>query len=181
MNRFDQEMFVSDEARLAVSFRVAEARLVNLTHGGWLVSASERAYDEGLVGFLRVGPLGDLPGMSKLVRVHFRDVVTREDTALLTLRWEATGHGGGMFPALDADITLTPGGAEETRLTLAGAYRPPLASLGAGLDRRILHRVATATVRSLVSHVTEAIVHPAVVPEPRPKLMPGWSAEAERF
>jgi carbon monoxide dehydrogenase subunit G len=106
-----------------------------------------------------------MPGISKLVRVHCREVVARDDTALLTLRWEATGHGGGMFPALDADITLAPAGEDATRLTLVGAYRPPLAALGAGLDRRILHRVATATVHTLMSHVADAIVRPEFAPE----------------
>jgi hypothetical protein len=32
----------------------------------------------------------------------------------------------GLFPALDADITLTPAGEDATVLRLAGAYRPPL-------------------------------------------------------
>ena len=153
-------MFVSDEAVLAVSFSAAQARLANLTNGGWLASASEHAYDEGLVGYFRVGPLGDVPGISKLVQVHFRDVVARDGAALLTMRWEATGHGGGMFPALDADITLAPDGQYATRLTLVGAYRPPFASLGAELDRRILHRVATATVHALVSRIATAVAQP---------------------
>ena len=32
--------------------------------------------------------------MSKLVEVHFLDVVTRGESAVLALRWEATGPGG---------------------------------------------------------------------------------------
>ena len=153
-------MFVGDEFLLDVSFRAAQARLANLTLGGWVSAASEGAYDDGLAGLIRVGPVGDVPGISKLVRVRFRELVTRDDTAVLTLRWEATGYHGGLFPALDADVTLTPAGEQATRLTLAGAYRPPLAALGEGLDRAILHRVATATVRSLLGRVADALVHP---------------------
>ena len=144
-----------------MSVSALPARLVNLTHGGWLSGASEGAYDDGLAGLIRVGPLGDVPGISQLVRVRFRDLVTRDNSGVLTLRWEASGHGGGLFPALDADITLTPAGEQATRLTLAGAYRPPLAALGVGLDRAILHRVATATrIRSLLSRVADALAHP---------------------
>jgi hypothetical protein len=88
--------------------------------------------------------------------VHFRDLVMRDDSAVLTLRWEATGPGGRLFPALDADITLTPAGERATLLRLAGSYRPPLGSLGAGLDRAILHRAA-ATIRAFLSRVADSI------------------------
>ena len=76
---------------------------------------------------------------------------------MLTLRWEATGPGGALFPTLDADITLTPAGPDTSLLTLDGAYRPPLAALGASLDRTILNRVATPTGRSLLSQIAESI------------------------
>ena len=131
-----------------------------LVHDEILTEASEGAYDSGLVGLVRVGPMGDVPGMSKLVRVYARDLVTHEDRALLTLRWEATGFGGGLFPALDADITLTPAGQGTSRLALDGAYRPPLAALGAGLDRMILNRVAMHTARSLLTRIGQAITTP---------------------
>jgi hypothetical protein len=150
-------MFVREELALDVGLAAAQARLAHLIHDGSLRAASEGAYDNGLVMLIRVGPLGDVPGVSKLVRVHFRDLVTRDDSAVLTLRWEATGTGGALFPALDADIMLTSAGADETRLTLTGAYRPPLAGLGAGLDRAILSRVASATMRSLLSRLAIAI------------------------
>jgi hypothetical protein len=89
--------------------------------------------------------------------VHFRDLVMRDDSAVLMLRWEATGLGGRLFPALDADITLTPAGEHATLLRLAGCYRPPLGSLGAGLDRAILHRAAAATIRAFMSRVADSI------------------------
>ena len=135
-------MFVSAEAPLDVSFPAAAARFANLARSGLLTRASEGAYGDGLTGLVRVGPLGAVPGMSKLVEVHFLDVVTRGESAVLALRWEATGPGGRLFPALDADIWLTPAGEHSARLSLAGVYRPPLAALGAGLDRAVFHRVA---------------------------------------
>ena len=42
-------------------------------------------------------------------------------------------------------------------LTVAGAYRPPLGALGEALDRVILHRVATATIRGFTAQVAARI------------------------
>jgi hypothetical protein len=101
--------------------------------------------------------------MSKLVEVHFREEVTRGESAVLTLRWQATRPGGRLFPALDADMSPTPAGQHSTRLSLAGAYRPPLAALGAGPDRAVVHEVADVTVRTLLACVADVLTRP---PEP---------------
>ncbi len=150
-------MFVAAETGLDLSLPAASARLANLARGGSLTRASEGAYGDGLAGLVRVGPLGAAPGMSKLVEVHVREVVTRGESAALALRWEATGPGGTLFPALDADIWLAPAGEHSARLSLAGVYRPPLAAAGAVLDKAILHRVADATVRSLLARVADVL------------------------
>ena len=134
-------MFISGEVLLDVSFAAAQARLASLA---------------------RVGPLGGRPGMSRLVQVHVRDLVTREGSAALALGWEAAAPCGGLFPALDAGIMLTPAGDQASVLELAGAYRPPLRGLGAGLDRAIMHRVATATTRTIMNRVAGGIAHPLV-------------------
>ena len=54
---------------------------------------------------------------------------------------------------LDADLTMAPAGERVTVLTLAGAYRPPLGTVGAALDRAILHRVASATIRAFLAQM----------------------------
>jgi hypothetical protein len=154
-------VFVGDEVLLDVSFEAARARLADLAYGGSLVSASREAYGEGITALSRVGPLGSAPGVFRLVEVHVRELVTRDESAVLALRWEATGPDGGVFPALDADITLTPAGDRSTLLTLAAVYRPPSGALGAGPDRVILHRVAAAAIQTLVSCVAYAVAHPA--------------------
>jgi hypothetical protein len=153
-------MFVSDEVIVNSSFRVAHASLAKLAQSGCLNTASEGAYDDGLGGLTSVGPLGDLLDISKLVGVRFRELVVRDDIAVLTMRWEASAPGGDLFPALDADITSTPAGEQFTRLTLAGVCRLPLAGAGAGLDKTIMHRAATATMRSLLGRLADAIAHP---------------------
>jgi hypothetical protein len=150
-------MFVGDELRVEVSFAAAAARLANLIGGGSLVQASQAAWGEGIA---RVGPIGPVPGMSKLVRVRFRELVQHGATLVLTLRWEATGASGALFPVLDADVVLIPDGDQATLIGLSGVYRPPGGAVGAGLDRAILHRVATATIRSLLGQITDAITDP---------------------
>jgi hypothetical protein len=142
-------MFVSDEVLLELGFPLARDRLGALTRGGLLISASDDAYGAEITGLMRVGPAG----ISRLVRVQFHDLPERANTAGLALRWEVTGPGGALFPVLDADLELVRAGPQTTWLTLNGAYRPPLGPLGQALDRAILHRVASATIRGFLSRI----------------------------
>jgi len=48
-------------------------------------------------------------------------------------------------------------GTEKTRVMLNGCYRPPLGRLGAGLDRAVLHRVASATIRALLRSIADEL------------------------
>ncbi len=150
-------MFISGEVLPDVSFAAAQARLASLARGGSLLSASQPACGDGITGLARVGPLGGGPGMSRLVQAHVRDLVTRDGSAVPAPRREAAGPCGGVFPALDAGITLTPAGERATVLELAGAYRPPLGAAGDGLDRVILHRVAAETARTLLNRIAGTI------------------------
>jgi hypothetical protein len=153
-------VFIDDEILLEVGFDAAQAGLAKLTSGDTLASASQDAYSEGVSDLIRVGPLGAVPGTSKLVEVRFRNLVRRDACAGLAVRWEATGPGGGLFPALDADITVMPVGDQSTLLRLAGSYRPPFGALGVAIDAAILHRVATATIRTFLSRIAAAVAHP---------------------
>jgi hypothetical protein len=153
-------MFVGDEVVLDVSFAVARARLTDLIRSELLRSASEDAYGAGITGLARVGPLG----LGKVVRVHVRPLAETGGHAGLAIRWEATGPGGGLFPALDADITLVRTG-QTTLLVLAGVYRPPLGPLGVALDRAALHGVAAATVRNFLGRLAASITSPGGAPQ----------------
>jgi hypothetical protein len=155
-------MFVSDEVRLDVGFAVARERLTRLSESGALFGTSVDAYDHGTLA--RVGPAG----VSKLVRVQVRELSWTDRSAGLALRWEATGVGGGLFPVLDADLKLAPTGDQGTLLTMAGAYRPPLGSMGDALDRAILRRVAGATIRAFLARVAAQITGP-------PESVPGYA------
>ena len=139
--------------------------------------ASAQACSGETTGLARVGPLGSVPGLSRVVQVRVQDLKSIGDSARFALRWEVAGPGGALFPALDADITLAPAGEHSTTtLTLAGAYRPPLGTAGAALDRVVMGRVAAATIRAFLTRIAEAISHPvgaepeaeAFRPEPPP-------------
>lgn len=145
---------------LDTSFESAAAGLRAIAADGWLTDVSAEVYDssvEGISGLAKVGPSDSVKWISKLVRVYIRDVVSREGKAVLTLRWEATGPGGGLFPALDADITLAQEENGSCLLTLDGAYRPPFGAIGAGLDKVAMSRVATPTAKTLLRQVAESI------------------------
>jgi hypothetical protein len=156
-------VFVSAEAVAEVGFDAARTRLTGLAQGGWLADASREAFGELGRGLARVGPV---PVVSRLVEVQFGTMATHGGSAVLPLRWQAAGTGGGLFPALDADITVAPYGESRTLIALAGVYRPPLGTVGAALDRVLMRRVAVATVRRFVGRVEEAIADPAAATAP---------------
>jgi hypothetical protein len=101
-------MFLAEETTVAVGFADATRRLTHVINHGAIHAASAAAYEHGQTVVLRVGPAGDRPGLSKLVRAQFLPPVQRGGMLNLTLRWEATGPGGELFPALDADLLLAP-------------------------------------------------------------------------
>jgi hypothetical protein len=152
-------MFVAEELTIGIKCQAAQVRFEKLLHRSWLAEMSEAACEEEVTGLLRVGPAGPVAG--KLIRVSFLHPVYRDDFMTVGLRWEAAGAAGALFPVLDANLSISPAGEHTARLALAGSYRPPLGRLGGGLDRAVMHRVAAATMRSLLRGVAEALASPA--------------------
>ena len=150
-------MFVAAEVCVPVNFGTARNRLARLIREDALLAASREAYENHGKQLVRVGPFGGAPGLSRLVEVQLGDLVTSDTMVKLPLRWKATGRGGGLFPTLDADLTLAPKGGPASLLGLAGVYRPPLGPVGAGLDEVLLNRVATATIRAFLAGLTDTI------------------------
>jgi hypothetical protein len=169
-----RRMIATHEVAIGMSFGMAAARVTHLIDRKALDGPSETAYEEGLTVLLRVGPFGNVRGLSKLVRVRVLEPVYRGSTLSVALRWEAVGAAGELFPVLDADLTVAEAGPDQVRLTLAGVYRPPLGRAGAALDQMVLHRVANATLRSLVEGVADALVHPAPYEGPAVGPVPTW-------
>lgn len=153
-------MFTDHVVGLGTDYPVARARFLRLAHGDWLDGPSRDAYTDGLVGEVRVGPFGSVPGMSKLVRVSLLDPVPRDDMVFVPLRWEATGRMGRLFPVLDANLSVGTDDQGRAVLRIAGVYRPPLDGLGQGLDQAVLHRVAGATLKSLLRRIAAMMAGP---------------------
>jgi hypothetical protein len=151
-------VFVGDHILMDVRLDSARCQLERLAGDGVLLSASEYAYGAGITGLVEAAGLA--AGMSRLVGVRPGDLVETGGCARLWLRWEAIGSDGTVFPALDADLTLSPAGENTTVLTLAGVYRLP-EHPGAGLDPGIVRCFADITIDSFVARLACALMHPA--------------------
>jgi hypothetical protein len=145
-------MFVGEEMRAAAGAAAAATRLGSLASGGALIRASYAAWRAG------TALTGPAAGNPELVAVHSLGPVRRGAVSVLTLRWEAADAGGRLFPVLDANITVIPDGEQATLIGLEGVYRTPA---GTGLDQVAARRAATATIRSLLSRIADAISDPA--------------------
>jgi hypothetical protein len=154
-------MFSDHVVGLDMDYPAARARFLRVAHGDWLDGISRDAYSDGLVGEVRVGPFGSVPGASKLVRVSLLDPVPHEDMVLVPIRWEATGRMGRLFPVLDANLIVGADSQGRAELRITGAYRPPLDGVGEGLDQAVLHRVAAATLKSLLRRIAATMAGPS--------------------
>ena len=96
-------MFVAHDVAFGVPFATARPRLTDLVASRALVNASLAAYDEGLA---HAGP--GLPSPGRLMRVRSLQPAYGEARVTAGLRWEAAGPAAGLFPVLDADVTLAP-------------------------------------------------------------------------
>jgi hypothetical protein len=149
-------MLVYDFIRIPLPIAQVRRRLSTTMSGLWQ-QVAEAAYDEGEELLSRVGPFGPVPGLSKAVSVQAGKVRDRGEGFVMPLRWSATGPTE-LFPVMVADLEIAPLGAHECQLRLSGSYDPPLGSFGRQLDRLLLHQLAEATVRALLSQLVAALV-----------------------
>lgn len=153
-------VFLGDHILLDVGFDAARHELGRLAGNGVLLSAAEYAYGVGITGLVET--MGPAAGMSRLAGVRAEDITETPDGARLWLRWEAIGPDGAVYPALDADLTLTPAGEATTSLALAGVYRLP-GQAEAELGPAILRCFAAVAIRSFIARLACALVHSAGV------------------
>jgi hypothetical protein len=152
-------MFVTRELIVDAEFGVARARLkqiVQAADGADLAGMSRHAYEQALTRLTRDGASDDPPALSTLVDVRLRGPVKRDDTRAVWLRWEAAGEASGLLPTLDADMVLAAEGQDKTRVTLNGYYESPLDGLPES-ERSLLHHLASATIRTLLHQVADAL------------------------
>ena len=152
-------MFVTRELVVDAEFGAARARLkqmVRAEDGNGLTRMSRHAYEQALARLTRDDATGEPPVVSTLVDVRLKGPVKRDDTRAVWLRWEAAGEASGMLPTLDADMVLAAEGQDKTRVTLNGYYESPLDDLPDS-ERSLLHHLATATIRTLLHGVADAL------------------------
>ena len=92
--------------------------------------------------------------------MRVRSLQPSESTDRVTagLRWEASGPSAGLFPVLDADVTLAADGRVGSRLALAGVYRVPFVDLSADPDAAVTGRVAETTIRALLYAIVGQLI-----------------------
>jgi hypothetical protein len=158
MSRMTGEMFIGDHVQLNICFAAARARLENLASCGVLLGASEHAYGETITG---LADAGSMPGTSQLAGVRPGEFTETRGTARLPVHWEAITGDGNLFPALDADLTLTPAGNQTTVFALTGVFRSPPGLADAGVEHEIVRWFAAAAVRVFLARLASALVHPS--------------------
>jgi hypothetical protein len=154
------KVFVSERVLLGVSPDAARAWLGRLAADGVLLGAAEYAYGQGIDDL--GGLAGPAAGMSRLAAVRAGEIAETPDGAGLGLRWEAIGPDGGLFPALDANLTLSPAGEATTVLTLTGVSRLPRQAADA-VAPAIAHWFAAVTTRSFIARLACDLMQPAGV------------------
>jgi carbon monoxide dehydrogenase subunit G len=144
-------VLVSDFAQIDRPFEAVREELV-ASGSAWLGDSLVAAYEEGERLSLKVssaiGPLR----VSKRVWAELGEMDLKPDRITQPLRWRAAGTTG-LFPAMVADLEITPMGATMTSINFMGRYVPPLGPLGREVDRVLLHRLAQASVRALLERV----------------------------
>jgi hypothetical protein len=154
-------MFVTEETMIGLPFGWAAARLDSTIESGCLGEVSDHAYAAGLAVLARAGPLGDLRGLARTVQVRLSGPRERQAGVAYALRWEATGPEGGLFPVLDANLSLIRVDASHARLAIIACYRPSPGTRGVQLDRLLLSRMARTTLRSLLDDIVREMTQPA--------------------
>ena len=81
-----------------------------------------------------------------------------------------------MFPALDADLTLSPAGEQTTVLAVAGVHRLP-GQVAAGPDPDLVRCLAEVTIRSFIARLACALTHPAGTAVPADRTRPASPPE----
>jgi hypothetical protein len=166
------------EVRLAAP-RVEAALLA--APDGWLpaVAADASRHGERLLARARGGAAGgaaDGADGGEPVEVELGRAVRFPSKLALPISWWQA-NGGGMLPALDAEIEVGTLGPDHTQLALNGRYARPTGTDGRVVDRFLLHRVAEATVKRFLDEVADRVARDAPAAGPVPAIDVGDVAE----
>jgi hypothetical protein len=77
-------------------------------------------------------------------------------TTTLALAW-STASAPGLFPSMEATLSVYSLSSKETQIDFHGHYQPPLGLVGNAIDAVVGHRVAEASVLRFVQEVAARI------------------------
>jgi hypothetical protein len=120
-----------------------------------LADRANAAYHEGEMS-LRLQPIAKRPRFGKRIVIDVGEPYERGERCVLPIHWWAPG-ATRLFPRLEGDLEVAPVGEGTTQITLMGRYDPPLAAIGRGADRMLLHHIAEASIRSFLAKVAAAL------------------------
>jgi hypothetical protein len=162
-------MFVTEESTLGLPLGLVVAQLGSAIESGRFREVSAHAHAAGLAVLARARPPGNVRGLATTMQVRVSGPRERISGVAYAVRWEASEPEGGLFPALDADLSLTRLDAGRTRLAIAACYRP---QPGVQPDRLLLSRAARTTLRSVADGLAREITQSV----PAFARTPTWSA-----
>ncbi|MGH2641397.1 MAG: hypothetical protein ACRDGO_06835 [Actinomycetota bacterium] len=132
-------------------------RALSRDPGGWLPGLAERAHHRGDLLLAEVG-FGEAVRIERMVAIELGHPVRSGSKTVFPLRWTASGHGGGLFPSLEADLEVAALRPDRTQLAMSARYVPPFGAVGRVIDRAALSRVAEATLKDFLDRVAAAIM-----------------------
>lgn len=99
----------------------------------------------------KVGPLLEVTSTIaiEVLGVEETSVVEGHPRTDIKIRWQAT-RKPGMFPTMNATLSVYPLSPTETQLELAGTYTPPMGAVGQVLDATAMRGIAEKSVEGLV-------------------------------
>lgn len=145
-------MFVQYFGVVERPFTEVDAELADIASG--LDDSADIAYRRGedLVASIGLGGAA----IAKAVHLDVGGALRGDHTTSVPLAWTATGTPG-LFPKMEADLTITALGSALTQVAFQGRYKPPLGVVGRVMDRALLHRFAELSVKDFVDRVIAAL------------------------
>ena len=147
-------LFIYYFAQLHQPFEKVEDRVCRLLSDltGW----ADAAYRDGEEIRARVGPGGKHPVIAKTVTLAVGRPVRTPHQTTIPLSWKATG-APGLFPQMNADLTVARLGPEMAQLGFSGSYEAPGGQVGQAIDEALLHRIAESSVKGFVDRIADAV------------------------
>lgn len=147
-------MFIYYYAQVHQPFEKVEDRVCRLLSDltGW----ADAAYRDGEELRARVGVGGKRGIIAKTVTLAVGRPVRTPHQTTIALSWKATG-APGLFPLMNADLTVARVGSDLAQLGFSGSYEPPGGAVGQAIDGALLHRIAESSVKGFVDRIAEGV------------------------